>query len=143
MLNLLRASSIYPDASFVRRYRSAVGPLLLISGLIAIAGICALVLTATISKLYDDSIDRSKRESAEFAAVLAGQTSRSVEAINLVLEELAQRVASRPDENGDALEQLADQETHNYLTQRLSRLPFADVITIVNSSGRIVSMTRA
>src|SRR5438128_1964782 len=111
----------------------------LIAGSITIATICAIALSSTLSKLHDDAIDRSKRESAEFAAVLAGQTSRSVEAINLVLEELAHRVASRLDQSDDTLAQFADQETHLYLKQRLSRLPFADVITIVNASGRIVS----
>jgi hypothetical protein len=69
--------------------------LLVVVGSIAIAAICAVSLSATLATLYDDAIGRSKRESAEFAAVLAGQTSRSVEAINLVLEELAQRI-TRP-----------------------------------------------
>lgn len=122
--------------------RASVTTAALIIGSITIAAICAIALNSTLSKLHDDAIDRSKRESAEFAAVLAGQTSRSVEAINLMLEELALRVASRLDQNDDTLAQFADQETHNYLKQRLALLPFAEVMTIVDSSGRIVSMTR-
>jgi hypothetical protein len=115
----------------------------LIAGAIAITAVCGIALTGTLSTLYDDAISRSKRESAEFAAVLAGQTSRSVEAINLVIEELAHRAANRVDEHDDALEGLADKEMHLYLKQRLSRLPFADVITIANASGRVVSLSRA
>jgi diguanylate cyclase (GGDEF)-like protein len=115
-------------------------------GSITIAAICAVSLGATLSTLYDDAIDRSNRESAEFASVLAGQTSHSIEAINLVLEELAQRIASREGEGegegDDGLGRFSNQETHLYLKQRLSRLPFADVITIVNSDGHVVNITR-
>jgi diguanylate cyclase (GGDEF)-like protein len=116
---------------------------IVVMGFLAIAAVCAALLTATLAKLYADAIDRSKRESAEFSAVLAGQTSRSVEAINLMLGELAHHVVERASEQGDAPDQFGDEETHLYLKQRLSRLPFADVITIVDTNGRVVSSSRA
>jgi len=110
---------------------------------LAIAAICAALLAATLAKLYADAIDRSKRESAEFAAVLAGQTSRSVEAINLMLEELVHRVTPRAGEHNYDLSRYEDEETHLYLKQRLSRLHFADAITIVDANGRVINSTRA
>jgi diguanylate cyclase (GGDEF)-like protein len=122
-----------------RDYGVGLTSTVLIAAMLAIAAICGIALTATLWKLHDDAIDRSKRESAEFASVLAGQTSRSVEGINLVLEELAHRVTSSLDEHDDALERFGHEETHLYLKQRLSRLPSADVIAIANPSGRLVS----
>ena len=75
--------------------------------------------------------------------MLAGQTSRSVEAINLVLEELANKIASGVGENDHMLTHAGDEEKHRYLKLRLSRLPAAEGIAIVNSNGRIVNLTRS
>ena len=127
-------------ATFAWAGRTSVA---VVAGAVAIATICAALLGSTLSRLYEDAIDRSKRELAEFAAVVAGQTSRSVEAINLVLEELAQRAASRLGDRADVVDKLGDLETHLYLKQRLSRLPFADAITIVNPTGQVINLTRA
>ena len=115
----------------------------LVVGIAAIAAVCASLLTSTLSQTHGDAIDRSKRKSAEFAAVLAGQTSRSVEAINLVLEELANKIASGVGENDHMLTHAGDEEKHRYLKLRLSRLPAAEGIAIVNSNGRIVNLTRS
>jgi diguanylate cyclase (GGDEF)-like protein len=116
--------------------------ILLIGGTAAIAGMSAVALIQTLNKLHSDALQRSIQESTEFAAVLAGQTSRSVEAINIVLEEIVTRIKegtanSEPPENV-----LRSPETRDYLLERLARLPHADVVSIINKSGRIVSSTR-
>src|SRR5262249_30090612 len=110
----------------LRAYRPNITTTAVVLGSLAIALISAALLTATLSTLYSDAIDRSKGESAEFAAVLAGQTSRSVEAINLMLEELAQRIVARAGEHEDGFDLLSDEQTHRSLKQRLHRLPFAE-----------------
>ncbi|MFZ4805624.1 MAG: putative bifunctional diguanylate cyclase/phosphodiesterase [Hyphomicrobiaceae bacterium] len=114
-----------------------------LAAMLAIGLICAAALTTILGQLHDDALTRSHRESAEFASVLAGQTSRSVEAISLVLDELVQHVSSRLGRDDDAFDRFGDQETHLYLKNRLARLPFADVVTIVGPSGRVASITRA
>jgi diguanylate cyclase (GGDEF)-like protein len=133
----------FAPISRLKAHRTSPTTVIVVIGSLAIAAICAALLAATLAKLYSDAIDRSKRESAEFSAVLAGQTSRSVEAINLMLEELAHRITPRADEHGDGLGSFGNEETHLYLKQRLERLPLADVIAIADANGKVVNSTRA
>jgi len=123
--------------------RNSAGIATWMAAMLAVGFVCAAALSAVLGQLRDDALTRSHRESAEFAAVLAGQTSRSVEAISIVLDELVQHVASRLGQEANAFERFADQETHLYLKNRLASLPYADVVTIVGSSGRVASITRA
>lgn len=115
---------------------------LLIGGTIVIAAISCIALIQTLDKLHRDALDRSLQESTEFAAVLAGQASRSVEAINIVLDEIATRIKESVRSGDPTSEALRSRGTHKYVVERLARLPHADVVSIIDSGGHIVNSTR-
>lgn len=116
---------------------TALSSFILCIGTATIVALCAIALGRTLNDLYRDAIDRSRFESKEFAAVLAGQTSRSVEAINIVLEEIVRH--SLPFSAARA----KSPETYGYLRQKLAMLPAADVISIADANGNILSLTRS
>lgn len=118
------------------RASAVLASLFLCLGAATIVAICAFALGHTLSDLHRDAIDRSRFESKEFAAVLAGQTSRSVEAINIVLEEIVRHTLPFSESRAQAT------ETFGYLRQKLAMLPAADVISIADANGNILNLTR-
>ena len=96
-------------------------------GLICIAlgliGLAVIALGITIWTLRDDGLREAKDDTANIAVVLAEQTDRSVQAIDLVATDIRDRFATRPRSSRTPFQQLLRSEaTHQFLVDRLSRL---------------------
>ena len=101
-------------------------------------------IASAIWHLRQDALTDAKRNVANIAKILSQQTSHSSQAIELVLDDLIREVKRR---QLDVTEEryssgMNKKEVYNYLIERLSRLPQADVATFTDKSGKVLSITR-
>jgi diguanylate cyclase (GGDEF)-like protein len=105
-------------------------------------GMAVVAIGLTIWALYEDAVKDAEHNAGNIAAVLAEQTSRSVQSIDLVMAELRDRIralgVSTPDQFRKVL---ATEEIHRLLRDRLSRLPRANLIGLADDTGRVVNNT--
>src|SRR5665811_179555 len=115
--------------------------------LVAIAagllGAAVLAIGLTVWWLRLDAIDDATKDSDHLAIVLAEQTNRAVQSIDLVLDEIQKRLenlGARTQDNFGHLQQ--DITTYHSLTDSLSRLSQAALIALIDKNGRVVITTQ-
>ena len=117
--------------------RQIYGRLTLISVLLMVAAIVAIGLSLRRQRL--DTIADATRGISNIATILAEQATHSVQSIDIVLQEVADRVKT----TGVMSDQPADRPrmTH-FLDEKLWQLSQADVVSVADASGRIMASTR-
>lgn len=122
---------------------SHVGRRLYLVGLVFIT-ITIAGASLAIWDLYRDRIADERHDADNLAVVLAGQTTRTFQAIDLVLRETQRMVrvsgAADPDQ---FRERMATEEVHRFLVDRLRSLPQADAISLIDDTGRIINFSRS
>ena len=118
-----------------------------IRGLICVAvgfiGAAVVAIGLTVWGLRSDAMDEAANDAGNIATVLAEQTARSVQSIDLVLTELQERVAALgATPSNDFYRTLRSLDVHGILKERAARLPQAAVVTLSDSNGQIVSSSR-
>src|SRR5476651_507595 len=115
--------------------------------LVAIAagllGAAVLAIGLTVWWLRSDAIDDATKDSDHLAIVLAEQTNRAVQSIDLVMDEIQKRLenlGARTQDNFGHLQQ--DITTYHSLTDSLSRLSQAALIALIDKNGRVVVTTQ-
>src|SRR5215831_10133379 len=105
---------------------------------------CAVVATAlTIVGLHGDATEDAERDTGNIATLLAAQTTRLVQAIDLTLVELQSRVASSGVTTPAALRAaFSGEDTFRFLRGQLARLSEADAVTLIGGDGVIVNHSR-
>ncbi len=107
-------------------------------------GLAVIAIGFVINSLRQDAVADAKREIGNIAVVLAEQTSRSVQAIDLVMTELQERFDSVAIRNvAEFRERTVGIDTHHMLRERLARLPQADVIALIDANGDTVNSSRS
>jgi|GEM_PF-6603991 len=125
--------------SYSRLTRRSIVGLAIFLAITSAAGVCML-----LERLRQDVLERSRVEAGNLATIVAGQVARSAEAIDLVLEDAQRRVQSIENTNPTALsDKLREKEFYDYLSERLRRLPNADVVSVTDNHGKVVATTRA
>lgn len=115
---------------------------------IALSAITILVAAALatgfiFARMWSDAVEDAKGEVGNIASIFAEQTSQSVKAIDLVLDDLVTRVAWLSVENQDDFRQkLVDREEYDHLVARFNRLPQAEVLGFVDANGDVLLTTR-
>jgi diguanylate cyclase (GGDEF)-like protein len=110
---------------------------------VGLIGLAVLAIGLTIWGLRVDATEEAANDTGNIATVLAEQTARSVQSIDLVLIELQERIATLGAATSDELHRkLNSPDTHHILKERLARLPQADVIALVDHNGQLVSSSR-
>ncbi len=111
------------------------------------AGLLTLAVVAialTVMALRSDSAADAERNATNIAMILAEQTARMVQSVDIIISELAERIATPGVSSPDELRQRTDnRSTHLLMVDRLARLPQASVITIIDSNGRLWNTTRS
>lgn len=111
---------------------------------VAVGVICAAALTIalTIWWLRSEAIAGAFRDSSNLAEVLAGQTASSIQSIDMILTEIKAEEEFRSAQMPDGYEHTGRSEnTFQYVIGRLSRLPQAAFITLVDNKGKIANTT--
>src|ERR1700742_572283 len=115
--------------------RFAVLGAVLVSGIIAAAG--WLIVTRR-----NDVIAENLAATGELAQVLAEQTSRTLQPVDLMLRTMQERL-SNPEESSAARDaRWESKATFNELTEQLQSLPQVDALIILGADGRLVNYTR-
>ena len=111
---------------------------------VSLIGLGVLAIGITLWGLRSDAITDAKTDAGNIASVLAEQTSRSVQSIDIVMTELQEQIAQRGGSTPEQREQFLKSEiTHRLLKERLDRLSQADVIAIVNKDGQLTNASRS
>ena len=101
-----------------------------------------LALALTIWWLRSDAIDGASKDAANLAIVLAEQTNRSVQSIDLIVDEVQDHLKQLGVTTPDAFRRvLQGKDTYDLLTERLSHLSNATLIALIDDNGRLVSST--
>lgn len=112
-------------------------------------GIVLIVITllgcgVTIWDLHRQTIEQQRVAVGNLGVVLAEQTSRYVQVIDLVLEEVQWRVANLGIRTPDQLARsFGTEATHNFLRERLRNLPQANAFFLVRPDGHQLITSRA
>jgi signal transduction histidine kinase/DNA-binding response OmpR family regulator/HPt (histidine-containing phosphotransfer) domain-containing protein len=130
------APAVEPKASSNSSRRlSLVGIALVIVTLVA-AGLAVWDLRA-------DAIDNYQQDMTNLGVVLGEQTTRSLQAVDLVVQETQEKVLAAGIETPDQFTRLmATEDIHHFLRERLKNLPQADALILVNAVGRPVNSSR-
>ena len=113
--------------------------------LIAIAVVVMIGAAAglTIWDFRRDAIETSTQEVQNLGAAFAEQTSRTLQAVDLVLDEAKERVSRLGLETPQQFEeQLAGEEWHQFLADRLKKMPQAEALSLVGTDGKVINSSR-
>jgi len=118
------------------------------SGRLSLVGIALVIVTLVAAGLavWDlraDAITDYQRDMTNLGVVLAEQTTRSMQAVDLVVREAREKVLAAGVETPDQFTRLmATEDLHHFLRERLKNLPQADALALVNAEGRVVNSSR-
>src|SRR5712691_3436308 len=128
----------------------AVGPrgLVRASRRLGLVGLVLIVMTIaaaglTVWDLRTDAIENYQGDIANLGVVIAEQTARSLQAVDLVVLETREKILASGRETPEQFKLLmASQDTHHFLVERLKNLPQADAIAVVGADGRVANFSR-
>jgi signal transduction histidine kinase len=110
-------------------------------------GLIAIIVAAAAVAAWDlrgDAIEDNQRDTANLGVVLVEQTSRALQAVDLVVQETRDRVLAADIKTPEQLRRLmAGEDTHQFLVDRLKNLPQAEALILVGADGKLVNFSRA
>ena len=113
--------------------RLALTGITLIAVTIAAAGLAIL-------KRHDEAVTRYRQELTKLSVVLAEQTARSLQSIDLVLQEIQSRMVSSTTDDRDLLKrQMVSEVLHDFLAERSKVLPQVKALGVVSVDGILVN----
>lgn len=117
-----------------------IGRRLVIVGTIVVAALTFTTTWLILTQRAAD-LDKSRQASADLAQVLAEQTSRTIQPVDLTLREVATRFTTQA-AGGNATESQA-KAMFDLLVERQRDLPQTDALILVNADGVVVNFSRA
>ena len=115
----------------------------LLAGAAGLTCAAAVAIGLTINWLRADAIGAASRDSSNLAVVLADQIANSIQSIDLILNEIKAEEELRSMEMPGRFDLVSRSEnTRQYLGDRLSHLPQADFISLVDKNGKLVNSTQ-
>lgn len=110
---------------------------------LGLIGLGVVAIGLTVWALRDDVLSGASADTANIAAVLAEQTSRSVQMVDLVATDIEEKFSSfGPLDQTEYLKEMRSEATWNYLVERMARLPQADGIAIIDKFGKLANTAR-
>jgi signal transduction histidine kinase len=112
--------------------------------------ICALLVSSAFLiggevtwREHQNAFAVAERELKNLGVVLAEQTSRTVQSVDVIVQAVQLRVSSLDIQSPDDFrDRLAGNATHQFLLDSLRNLPQADAIALIDSSGTLLSWSR-
>jgi len=105
-----------------------------------------IVTAAAVLAIWDlrqEAINAYTNEMRNLGTAFAEQTSRTMQAVDLVLRETEAKIATLGIENADEFDsRLATNEIHLFLADRLNNLPQAQTISVVNHNGKMINSSK-
>jgi diguanylate cyclase (GGDEF)-like protein len=115
--------------------RFAVLAAVLVGGIAVAAG--WLVITR-----YSDVVAENRAAAGQLAQVLAEQTSRTLQPVDLMLRTMQERLMNTAGPSAATVSQWSSKATFDQLTEQLKSLSQVDALIIIAADGRLVNYTR-
>jgi PAS domain S-box-containing protein len=130
-----------PQNGANRRFRSS--RLLVLGGSLFIA-ITIIAAWLAVRDLHGERIADEMKHTNNLAVVLAEQTARAIQAVDLVVQETREMVRASGVTDADQFRlRMGTEEVHHFLLDRLHSLPQANSIALLDDAGMIVNFSRA
>ena len=130
-------SSVLEKPHILRASRrlSAVGAVVIAATIVA-AGL-------TIWDLHDNAVRDYQRDMANMGVLIAEQTSRSLQSVNLVLNETRQKIVESGVTNSESFDsRMGAESIHRFLQLELKGVPQAEALIMVDADGRVINYSR-
>jgi diguanylate cyclase (GGDEF)-like protein len=114
---------------------------LTILGVVLIAAIFVATGWLVVTRRNDD-LAENRRGAAELTQVLAEQTSRTLQPVDLILRAIQQRLIGTIGQGPGDLSWWTSRSTFDQLTEQLQSLPQIDALIIVGANGYLANYTR-
>jgi diguanylate cyclase (GGDEF)-like protein len=125
---------------FIRTDQSSIRILVIIAA--GLLGAAALFIGFTVWWLRTDAIRDASIDTGNLATVLAEQTNRSVQSIDLMLNDIQEQIQSVRGTTPEAFRRLMQgEDTHAMLLDRMSRLSNLRLIALVGRNGDLINTT--
>ena len=115
---------------------------LIILATVLIATIFGLTGLLTATQRADDIV-ANERATDDLAQVLAEQTSRTIQPVDLTLREIQGRLTTASAEAPDSLTGWSSKATFDLLVERLKGLPQVDALMLTGADGHLMNFSRA
>jgi Cache domain len=113
--------------------------------LIGLAVVCMTILAAglTIWDLRQEAIKVYTEEIENLGVAFAEQTSRTLQSVDLVLDQVKDRIVGSGIETPTQFEQLlSGRKWHQFLADRLKNFPQADALALIDADGKRINASR-
>jgi diguanylate cyclase (GGDEF)-like protein/PAS domain S-box-containing protein len=116
--------------------------LFILCGLLLVAAV-AISTGLILSNLHSRALADSERELGNIAFVLAEQTDRAFQALDVVQTGLIERMQALGITSSDDYERrMAGQDVHLMLKDKIASLPHVDAVTMINAQGKLINFSR-
>jgi PAS domain-containing protein len=116
---------------------------------LSLVGVALVIVTLVaaglaIWDLREDVIANYREDIGNLGVVLGEQTTRSLQAVDLVVQETREKVLATGVETPEQFNRLmATEDIHQFLHERLKNLPQADAIILIGAEGRVTNFSRS
>src|SRR4051794_20133255 len=125
----------------VTRPHRAIGSLALF-GVLLVATIVVGIAMAT-QTFRDRELANSERELKNTALILAEQTDRAIQSLDLVAASVVERMQSLGIASTEDFERrMSGQDVQSWLNDKISGLPHIDAVSIINANGKVINISR-
>jgi diguanylate cyclase (GGDEF)-like protein len=139
--NATAAGPTWPSIATLKHLSRASRRLLAAGASLLLLLLVALGLM--IWQLHRDDLAEAHQNVSKLGLAIAEQTARSVQAGDLVLEELRRQITGlRPETVEDFKAKLANEDLFKFLKDRADFLPQIDAFTVIAADGKLVNFSR-
>lgn len=110
---------------------------------LGLIGLAVVAIGLTVWALRNDVLREASSDASNIAVVLAEQTARSIQAIDLVATDIEENYSSDGPVNYDQyLKEMRSERSWNYLVERMASLPQIEVVAVIDRYGRPANSAR-
>jgi PAS domain S-box-containing protein len=115
---------------------------------LSVTGLVLIVATILAASLviwdrYEEAIAHSRQEMNRLSVVLAQQTARSIQTVDLVLQETQARVLAAGIDNADQFKrQMGTDAVHQFFAQRMQSLPQSSGLGLIAGDGTLLTSSK-
>ena len=116
----------------------------LVAGAGSLAVLLMLAVTGLIAtRRYNVELGDAARELRTLDLVLAAETTRSFQSVELVLDNVADQVAAEGAVTPEAVvDRMSTESVHQALRARVAGVPQLDAVTVISATGKLINFSR-
>ena len=124
------------------KHRFHSGRRLAVSGIVVVVGLL-LAAGLMIVDRHEEATNSTRREMDNLGVVLAAQSGRALQSVDLILQEVQEMVGASGASTPEGFRRtLQTQAVHTYLVDRVRSLPQADAVSLIDDTGKIINFSR-